>query len=34
MNYTDFTLCVLSVAFEDGDVFGVGRDCATFEEDE
>ena len=32
--YPDFTLDVLSVTFENCDVFGVGGDCAAFEEDE
>jgi len=34
MNYADFALGVLSVTFENGDLFGVGRDCAAFKEDE
>ena len=32
--YPDFTLRVLTVTFENCDLFGVGGDCATFEEDE
>jgi hypothetical protein len=32
--YADFALYVLPVAFEDGDVFGVGGDGAAFEEHE
>ena len=34
MNYADFALCILSVTFENGDLFGIGCDCAAFEEDE
>ncbi len=34
MNYADFALCVLAVTFENGDLFGIGGDCAAFEEDE
>ena len=34
MDYSDFALGDLTVAFEDGDLFGVGGDCAAFEEDE
>ena len=32
--YADFALRYLPVAFEDGDVFGVGGDGAAFEEHE
>ena len=32
--YPDFALDVLSVTFENCDVFWVGGDCAAFEEDE
>ena len=34
MNYADFALCVLPVAFEDRDLFRVGGDFAAFEEDQ
>ena len=34
MNYPDFALLELAVAFEDCDLFGVGCDCTAFEEDE
>jgi hypothetical protein len=34
MDYSDFTLGYLTVAFENGDLFRVGGDCAAFEEDE
>ena len=33
MNYPDFALLKLTVAFEDCDLFRVGCDCAAFEED-
>ena len=32
--YPDLALRVLPVTFENCDVFGVGGDCAAFEEDE
>jgi len=32
--YPDLALCILPVTFENCDVFGVGGDCAAFEEDE
>ena len=34
MYYPDFTLDVLPVTFENRDLFGVGGDCAAFEQDE
>ena len=34
MNYPDFALLKLAVTFEDGDLFGVGRDCPAFEQNE
>ena len=32
MYYADFALYILPVAFEDGDVFGVGGDGAAFKQ--
>ena len=34
MNYADFALSVLPVAFEYRDLFRVGGDCAAFEDDQ
>jgi hypothetical protein len=34
VEYPDFTLGYLTVTFKDCDLFGIGGDCAAFEDDE